>query len=266
MLNFFITFLSIILLSSPLTAFANTNTNLSNAELSWYYTFDKNLNTLLPPKEAKFLNDNLVLYKGDEKEKVLYLTFDEGYEQGYTNKIIDILNDNKVPAAFFVTKYYITREPEIVKKMHQSGHLVCNHTYKHKSMPTLIGTPEFRTEFTDVEKAFQEITGDKMPPYFRPPMGKYSHKSLEETKNLGYISVFWSFAYKDWLVDNQPNPDEAFKKITSNIHNGQILLLHACSKTNTNILDKLIKHLKSEGYKFESLDHLYKTTQIPPHK
>ncbi|MGL4451458.1 MAG: polysaccharide deacetylase family protein [Sarcina sp.] len=261
MLNFFITLLSIILLSSPLAVFADTKDNISNTEFNWYYSFDKNLNILTAPKEAKFLNDSLALFKGDEKEKILYLTFDEGYEQGYTNKIIDTLNENNVPAAFFVTKSYITKEPEIVKKMHKTGHLVCNHTHKHKSMPTLIGKPEFETEFTNVEKAFEEITDDKMPPYFRPPMGKYSHKSLEETKKLGYISVFWSFAYKDWLVDNQPNPDDAFKKITSNIHNGQIILLHACSKTNTDILDKVIKHLKNEGYKFESLDYLYKTTQ-----
>ena len=261
MLKIFVTLISIILLSSPISIFANTNDNLSNTELSWYYTFDKNLNSLIPPKEANFLNNDLALYKGDENEKVLYLTFDEGYEQGYTGKIIDILNENKVPAAFFVTKYYITKEPEIIKKMYNSGHLVCNHSHKHKSMPTLVGKPEFKTEFTDVEKSFTEITGAKMPIYFRPPMGKYSQKSLEETRKLGYISVFWSFAHKDWLVDNQPTPDQAFKKITSNIHNGQVLLLHACSKTNTEILDKLIKHLKSEGYKFESLDYLYEKTQ-----
>ncbi|MGL5066667.1 MAG: polysaccharide deacetylase family protein [Sarcina sp.] len=259
MLNFLIVLLSVIFLSSPLGAFANTNT-ISNSELGWYYSFDKNLNKFTSPKEAPFLNDTLALYKGNENEKVLYLTFDEGYEQGYTNKIIDILNDNKVPAAFFVTKYYMGTEPEIIKKMHSNGHLVCNHTNKHKSMPTLVGTPEFTSEFRDVEKTFKEITGDDMPIYFRPPMGKYSHKSLVETNKLGYISVFWSFAYKDWLVDNQPAPDVAFKKITSNIHNGQVILLHACSKTNTEILDKLLKHLKSEGYTFESLDHLYKTT------
>ncbi|MGL4656238.1 MAG: polysaccharide deacetylase family protein [Sarcina sp.] len=261
MLNFFIILFSIILLSCPLNVFANQNTNVSNKEFNWYYSFDKNSNSLMPPKETNFLNDELALYKGDEKEKILYLTFDEGYEQGYTNEIIDILNKNNAPAAFFVTKSYISREPEIVKKMHKSGHLVCNHTHTHKSMPTLIGKPQFEKEFTNVEKAYEELIGEKMPIYFRPPMGTYSHKSLEETKKLGYISVFWTFAYKDWLVDRQPNPDDAFKKITSKIHNGQILLLHACSKTNTEILDKLLKHLKSEGYTFESLDHLYKTTQ-----
>ncbi|WP_297519170.1 polysaccharide deacetylase family protein [uncultured Clostridium sp.] len=260
MFNFLMMFFSIIFLASPLNIFASPTT-VNNTELNWYYSFDKNLNTLTSPKEAPFLNDNLALFKGNENEKVLYLTFDEGYEQGYTNKIIDILNDNKVPAAFFVTKYYMSKEPDIVKKMHSTGHLVCNHSNKHKSMPTLIGSPAFESEFKDTEKTFKEITGENMPIYFRPPMGKYSHKSLVETNKLGYISVFWTFAYKDWLVDNQPTPDVAFKKITSNIHNGQILLLHACSKTNTDILDRLLKHLKAEGYRFESLDYLSKSTK-----
>lgn len=249
--------ISIIIILSPVTALANT-TPASKTELNWYYMFDRNLNRLTSPKEAPFLNDSTAIYKGDEAQKVLYLTFDEGYENGFTNKIIDVLNANKVPAAFFVTKPYLVREPELIKKMHISGHLVCNHSSKHKSMPSLVGTPEFAKEFKDVEEEFTKITGDKMPIFFRPPMGKYSQQSLLETKNLGYTSVFWSFAYKDWLVDAQPSEEVAFKKITENVHNGQIVLLHACSKTNANILDRVIKTLKSQGYEFKSLDNLAK--------
>lgn len=234
-----------------------SNDIINNTELGWYYTFDKNTQNLTAPKEASFLSSDLALYKGNENEKILYLTFDEGYENGFTNQIVNILNDNNVPAAFFVTKSYIEKEPEIIKNMHNSGHLVCNHSSKHKSMPTLIGKTDFEKEFTDTNQEFKKITGENMPIFFRPPMGKYSHASLLETKKLGYVSVFWSFAYKDWLVNEQPSEDAAFKKITENIHNGQILLLHACSKTNANILDKLIKHLKSEGYEFKSLHDIH---------
>lgn len=256
MKNFFSLILTFIIMCSPITVLANSNTANDNKEFNWYYSFDKNERKLLSPKETPFLTDDVAIYKGDETQKFLYLTFDEGYENGYTNQIIDILNKNSVPAAFFVTKSYIVKEPEIIKKMHTSGHLVCNHSNKHKSMPTLVGKPEFETEFSTTNDEFKKITGENMPIFFRPPMGKYSHASLLETKKLGYISVFWTFAYKDWLVDNQPDENAAFKKITENAHNGQILLLHACSKTNTNILDKVIKNLKSQGYEFKSLNDL----------
>ncbi|MGL4739619.1 MAG: delta-lactam-biosynthetic de-N-acetylase [Sarcina sp.] len=254
MIKILLLLISILSALNPIKTLAIEN----NKEISWYFTYDKNINQILSPKEAPFLNNDISLFKGDESQKTLYLTFDEGYENGYTEKIIDILNENSVPAAFFVTKSYIKNEPSIIKKMHSSGHLVCNHTAKHKSMPTLVGKEDFEKEFRLVETEFENLTGAKMPIYFRPPMGKFSEASLKETKKLGYISVFWSFAYKDWLVDNQPSEDAAFKKITNNIHNGQVILLHACSKTNTNILNNLLKHLKSEGYEFKSLDHLYK--------
>ncbi|MGL5823185.1 MAG: delta-lactam-biosynthetic de-N-acetylase [Sarcina sp.] len=253
MIKFLLLVISILSALTPIKTLANEN----NKELSWYFMYDKNIHQILAPKEAPFLDNSISLYKGDESQKVLYLTFDEGYENGYTDKIIDILNENDVPAAFFVTKSYITSEPSIIKKMHTSGHLVCNHTVKHKSMPTLVGKEDFEKEFRLVEAEFENLTGAKMPIYFRPPMGKFSEASLQETKKLGYISVFWSFAYKDWIVNEQPNEDAAFKKITTNIHNGQVILLHACSKTNATILDKVLKHLKSEGYEFKSLDHLY---------
>ena len=252
-------FLSLImgltLLFSPIKVLANEN-KITNNEFSWYYSFDKNLNKLMAPKETPYVTDDLAIYKGDETQKVLYLTFDEGYENGFTPKILEVLNNNNVPAAFFVTKPYITGNPDIIKSMVDGGHLVCNHTSRHKSMPTLANKPEFKDEFTNVEIAYKEVTGKDMPKYFRPPMGRYSHKALVETKDLGYISVFWSFAYKDWLVDKQPSREYAINKITSNIHNGQILLLHACSKTNTEILDEVLKKLKNDGYEFKSLDHL----------
>lgn len=255
MLNFLSIILASFLLISPISATAAENT-VTNNEFDWYYSYDKNTKTLLSPKETPYITDDIALFKGKDTEKVLYITFDEGYENGFTESILKTLKNNNVPAAFFVTKPYITENPELIKQMVKENHLVCNHTVKHKSMPKLIGSDNFKKEFTGVEQAYKEVTGKDIPKYFRPPMGKYSHKALIETKNLGYTSVFWSFAYRDWLVNNQPNPSAATKQIISNIHNGQILLLHACSKTNSQILDSVIKELKSQGYEFKSLDDL----------
>lgn len=260
MLNFLSIILSSLLLFSPICA--NASSVVTNNEFDWYYSYDKNTKTLLSPKETPYLNDDIALFKGDENKKVLYVTFDEGYENGFTSSILKTLKNNDVPAAFFVTKLYITENPQLIKQMVDDGHLVCNHTVKHKSMPSLVGSDNFKKEFTGVEEAYKEIIGTDMPKYFRPPMGKYSHKSLIETKNFGYTSVFWSFAYRDWLVNNQPNPITATKQIISNIHNGQILLLHACSKTNDKILDSVLKELKSQGYEFKSLDDLFTEKQV----
>lgn len=256
MINFLSLTLSTFMLFSPIKVFSNSTNNI-NSEYNWYYYVDKSTNTIYAPKETPFVDNHNVFYVGDQQEKVLYLTFDEGYENGYTNEILNILNKNQVPAAFFITKSYMKGNEDLVKRMANEGHLVCNHTVSHKSMPSLVGNKEkFTHEITDVEDAYKEITGKDIPKYFRPPMGKYSHKSLIETENLGYSTIFWSFAYKDWVVDSQPSKDFALKKITSKVYNGEILLLHACSKTNTEVLDEVIKKLKADGYEFKDLDYL----------
>ncbi len=256
MINFLSLTLSTLMLFSPLKVFSNSTTDI-NHEFNWYYFVDKATNTLYGPKETPFVENHNVFYAGDQNEKVIYLTFDEGYENGYTKDIIKVLNKNKVPAAFFVTKHYMTSNEDIIKEMVDGGHLVCNHTVSHKSMPVVVENLEkFKKEFTDVEDCYKEITGKEMPKYFRPPMGKYSHKSIIETEKLGYATVFWSFAYKDWVVDSQPSKEAALKKITSKVYNGEILLLHACSKTNAEILEDVILKLKADGYEFKDLDYL----------
>lgn len=229
----------------------------STQELNWYYVARVKGETPEAPKEsALFLKENHGYYVGDTSQKILYLTFDEGYEKGYTNNILDTLKELNIPAAFFVVKPYIDSQPDIIKRMVNEGHLVCNHSNHHPSMASITDNEKFTKELTDVEEAFKTLTGQDMPKYFRPPMGKYSQKSLEMTKNLGYKSIFWSFAYKDWLVDNQPDESFAIKKIKDGAHNGGILLLHAVSSTNTKVLKTVLSDLQKEGYVFKSLNDL----------
>ena len=171
-----------------------------------------------------------------QKNKVIYLTFDEGYENGYTQKILDILKEENVPAAFFVVKPYITQNPEIIKRMADEGHLVCNHSNHHPSMATVTDPEKFKKNLQMLKMLIKKLLVADMPKFFRPPMGKYSVNSLKKTKDLGYKTIFWSFAYKDWIIDNQPSEEEAIKKITNGVHPGCIMLIHAVSKTNTDVL------------------------------
>ncbi|MEG1004222.1 delta-lactam-biosynthetic de-N-acetylase [Clostridium sp.] len=254
-------YFKIILLSSfvififSITAFA-TNINSSN-ELNWYFVFRGKGTTPEPPKESiSFLKDSNSFYLGDTTKKELYLTFDEGYEKGNTEGILDILKEVNVKAAFFVVKPYITSHPETVKRMVNEGHLVCNHSSTHPSMPSIQDKEKFKKELTDVEDAYKELIGSDIPKYFRPPMGKYSKDSLKMTEELGYKSIFWSFAYRDWLVDNQPSESYGIEKIKNGAHPGGILLLHAVSDTNTKILKEVLTSLKEEGYEFKSLNDL----------
>ncbi len=231
----------------------------STAELNWYYMAKgKGIPSEQPKESSAFLSTYNGYYLGKTNEKVIYLTFDEGYENGNTNKILDILKETKVPAAFFVTKPYITSQPDLIKRMADEGHIVGNHTVHHPSMASITDISSFQNEFTGVEEAYKNITGTDMPKFFRPPMGKYSELSLEMTNKLGYKTIFWSFAYKDWLTDAQPSQSYAIDKIINGAHPGCIMLLHAVSDTNTSILKTVIEKLKADGYTFKSLNELDK--------
>ena len=192
-------------------------------------------------------------YIGNTEKKFLYLTFDEGYENGYTSQILDILKKHEVPAAFFVVKPYIKTNKDLILRMVNEGHLVCNHSSNHPSMAKVTNIDKFNKEFIEVEEEFKKITNTDMPKYFRPPMGKFSEFSLKLTNDLGYKSIFWSLAYKDFDVKNQPLKEKAENTILSRIHNGAIILLHAVSKTNAEILDNILSTLKSQGYEFRPL-------------
>lgn len=248
--------LAFILLFSFIPTFT-VHADEDTTELNWYYVPKGSGITPEPCKESvSFLSQYDGYFVGDTSSKVLYLTFDEGYERGNTSAILDTLKELKVPAAFFVVKPFIESEPELVNRMVKEGHLVCNHSSHHPSMASITDVSEFNREFTEVEDAFKKLTGKTMPKFFRPPMGKYSKNSLALTKDLGYKTIFWSFAYKDWLVDDQPEESYAIEKIKSNMHPGAIILLHAVSDTNTNILKTVITDLQKEGYEFKSLNEL----------
>lgn len=231
--------------------------NLDNTTVSWY--FKPNTENKIPEinTNLKFdLKDYGAIYTGptDKESKSLYLTFDEGYENGYTPKILDVLKDKNVKAVFFVTSPYIEANPDLIKRMVDEGHIVGNHSNHHPSMPDKTDDVNvFNNEFTDVEAKYKEITGKEMVKLFRPPMGKYSQKSLAMTNNLGYKSVFWSFAYHDWDPEDQPSHEVAKKKLTDHLHDGSILLLHAVSKTNTEILGEFIDSARDSGYEFKLL-------------
>lgn len=233
--------------------------NLNTTEKSWFFKPTKDgTPSGEPPAILELLKRYSGYYLGDTSKKIIYLTFDEGYENGYSLKILDALKDNNVKAAFFVTTDYINRNKDIIKRMVAEGHLVCNHSTKHPSMAlvALKDKVRFENEFISCEKAFEEVTGTKMPKFFRPPMGKYSELSLYYTQSLGYKSIFWSFAYKDWIPDSQPSAEIAKKIIMERTHNGGIFLLHAVSRTNAAIMDSILKEWKAKGFQFKTLNEL----------
>jgi peptidoglycan-N-acetylmuramic acid deacetylase len=198
-------------------------------------------------------------YVGDDSEKVIYLTFDCGYENGNTEPILDALKKHNVKAMFFVVGHFLESAPDMVKRMVEDGHMVGNHTYHHLDMPTISDKATFQKEMDDVANLFQEITGTKLSPYYRPPQGKCNTQNLKMAKELGYSTIFWSLAYVDWNTDNQPSHEEAFSKLTERIHPGAVVLLHNTSKTNGEILDELLTKWEGMGYRFELLPELKAT-------
>ena len=197
-------------------------------------------------------------YIGPAGEKVLYLTFDAGYENGCTEKILDTLKAHQVPAAFFLVGNYIEKNADLVRRMVAEGHTVANHTMHHYDMSKLSDKAAFSKELTDLETLFRETTKQEMPKYYRPPQGIYSEENLKMAQELGYKTVFWSLAYVDWNNDSQPTADEAFSKLLPRTHNGAVVLLHSTSRTNAEILDSLLTQWKSMGYRFETLDSLFR--------
>ena len=196
-------------------------------------------------------------YLGDPSQKVLYLTFDAGYENGSTEKILDILKEQQVSAAFFLVGNYIEKNADLVRRMEAEGHIVGNHTMHHKDMSKLTDEAAFAKELQDLEALYQETVGKPMPKYYRPPQGIYSQDNMRLAQKLGYRTVFWSLAYVDWNNDSQPTREQAFKKLLPRTHPGAVILLHSTSKTNAEILGELIEKWKAEGYRFGTLEELF---------
>lgn len=198
-------------------------------------------------------------YIGEDREKVIYLTFDCGYENGNTAAILTALKKHKVSATFFVVGHYLESAPDMVKRMVEEGHTVGNHTYHHPDMSKISDEATFRKEMEDVSNLFKEVTGTDMAPYYRPPQGKFSTTNLEMAQKMGYKTFFWSLAYVDWNVDDQPTKEAAMEKLTGRIHPGAIVLLHNTSSTNGEILDELLTKWESMGYSFGTLADLCET-------
>ena len=197
------------------------------------------------------------VYIGDTSRKVLYLTFDAGYENGSTGKILDVLKAQQVPAAFFLVGNYMEKNADLVRRMVEEGHIVGNHTMHHYDMSKLTEQSAFAKELKDLEVLFQEITGKEMPKFYRPPQGLYSEENLKMAKDLGYKTVFWSLAYVDWNNDDQPSREEALGKLIPRTHPGAVVLLHSTSKTNATVLEELIGKWKEEGYSFGTVEDLF---------
>ena len=196
-------------------------------------------------------------YVGKPDEKVIYLTFDCGYENGNTEAILDALKKHNVRATFFVVGHYVESAPDLLKRMVEDGHTIGNHTYHHPDMSAISDLSAFQKEMDDVANAFKEATGTDMAMYYRPPQGKYSTNNLNMAKQLGYSTFFWSLAYVDWNVDKQPSHEEALGKLIERVHPGAVVLLHNTSKTNGEILDELLTKWKEMGYEFKSIDELF---------
>ncbi len=209
------------------------------------------------PADAATLKKYNAAYLGSADSPVLYLTFDAGYENGCTAKILDILQKHQVPAAFFLVGNYMQQNPDLVRRMVSEGHIVGNHTMHHYDMSRIRDPDSFSRELTELEGLYESVTGQKMPKYYRPPQGTYSESNLQMAKELGYRTVFWSLAYVDWNNDAQPTPEYAFSKLLPRTHNGAVVLLHSTSQTNAAILDELLTRWKAMGYRFASIEALF---------
>ena len=240
------------LFSQPTTVLPASSSSESNWGLSFQEEGVRPVGNATPSELAKYQ----AAYADETDEKVIYLTFDAGYENGNLPAILDALKNHQAVGTFFVVGNFLETSPELTKRMVAEGHIVGNHTYHHPDMSKISTKEAFEKELNDVETLFQSITGSEMAHYYRPPQGKYSTSNLEMAKELGYKTFFWSLAYVDWIQDEQPTKEQAFSKLLSRIHPGAVVLLHSTSSTNAAILDELLTKWEEMGYHFAPLSEL----------
>lgn len=232
-----------------------SNANLSNTTYAWGFRRMKDaVQPEFTASYTKVLDDYEGIYVGNKDDKSIYLTFDEGYENGYTGKILDTLKEKEVTAVFFVTMPYVKQNSELVQRMIDEGHIVGNHTVNHPSMPSVTDDTKLEEEITKLHDYVKENFDGYEMTYLRPPKGEYSERTVKISKDLGYKTVLWSSAYDDWDTSKQDRLDYARKMIYNYTHNGCVMLLHAVSKDNTALLGEVIDTLRNEGYEFKSLD------------
>lgn len=222
----------------------------ASTEQNWGLSFPTPGQTPVGNATPEKMAEQNAYYVDTSGEKVIYLTFDAGYENGNTAKILDALKKHEIPATFFLVGNYISTSPELVMRMVEEGHTVGNHTSHHPDMASISSKEAFSKELTELEEQYKELTGEDMVKFYRPPRGVYSEANLALAKEMGYRTFFWSLAYVDWYENNQPEPAEAFEKLLSRIHPGAIVLLHSTSRTNADILDELLTRWEEMGYSF----------------
>lgn len=240
--------------------YASKTTPVStSADAPFHFGFKRSVDGKLPSiNEEGFkeiVDKHGAIFLGDTSRKELFLTFDNGYENGFTPAILDTLKAKKVPAIFFVTGHYVKDQPELVKRMVAEGHLVGNHSWSHPDMTTITDA-KMKEELDRVKQATAQLTGTDKMDYLRPPRGIFSDRTLRVTRDLGYTNVFWSIAYKDWDVNDQRGSAYAYQKVVAQLHPGAVILLHSISKDNTEALGSIIDEARRQGYEFKSLDAL----------
>ena len=233
-----------------------TSASLLSESTSWGLSFQKEGERPVGNATINALGKYHAYYAEDTNERKIYLTFDAGYENGNTPRILDALKKHQAPATFFVVGNFISDNPDLIQRMVSEGHTVGNHTMTHPDMSGISSKDDFLKQLNGVEELYESVTGEKMSKFYRPPQGIYSTSNLTMSKELGYSTFFWSLAYVDWIQNQQPSREEAFQKLLGRIHPGAIVLLHNTSSTNGLILDDLLTKWEEMGYRFCSLKEL----------
>ncbi len=226
------------------------------ADGNWGLSFQEAGKPPVANASMDYLKKFNAYYAENTDKKELFLTFDAGYENGHTAKILDTLKKHNVKATFFLVGNFIETSPDLVKRMVKEGHLVGNHTFTHPDMSEIATEDAFRQELSKLEELYEKTTGRKMKKYYRPPQGKYSESNLKMAQEMGYRTIFWSLAYVDWYESDQPTREEALSKMVPRIHPGAVVLLHSTSATNAQVLDELLTQWEDKGYSFKRVDQL----------
>ncbi|WP_082235049.1 delta-lactam-biosynthetic de-N-acetylase [Halobacillus massiliensis] len=226
--------------------------------------FSKNKNGKLPEvgRYGPMVEEYDGFYADKSGDKMVYFTFDNGYEQGYTGKVLDVLKEQQVPATFFVTGHYINSAPELVKRMNEEGHLIGNHSWSHPDF-TKISKAEMKKELDQVNESVQKLTDQEAMTFVRPPRGTFNSQSLKWAQEFGYTHAFWSIAFKDWETDNQKGWEYAYNNVLEQIHPGAVILMHTVSEDNAEALEQMIVELRKRGYQFGSLNDLMAKELLP---
>lgn len=237
-----------------LTLFA-TFFSLSSIDVKasgWGFTRNNQHVTPSIGKYAQMIEGTSSYYVGDSTKKIVYLTFDAGYDNGELIKILDTLNQKKVKASFFLTGDFVKRFPELTIKITLDGHVPCNHSYSHRKIQTL-SKDELAKDLDKLSQTYYNLTGQVMPKYFRPPEGEFSREALLNVQSLGYKTIFWSYAYRDWDVNQQLGVEMVTSNVIENLHPGAIILMHSVSSTNSKALSVIIDEIRNAGYEFQTV-------------